>query len=101
MGPAGGGVKENWLSGFAGFFAFDDRGAMPLGHRLINDYFFDVIAGGNFVHQVEHHAFEQATKCTGSSTFFESCFSQRAKRVSGEVELHSFHAEQFGVLPGQ
>ena len=104
MGPAGGGIEENRikpLGGFAGFFALDEGRTVTFRHSLIDDHLLHVVAGGNFIHKVEHHTFEKTAESASSRAFFDGRLSEATEGIACEIELNPLHPKKLGILAGE
>jgi len=62
---------------------------------------FDVLAGRNVEHHVEHHFFENRTQGAGTGAAADGFFGKCAQGIAGDPELHIIHCELLAVLLDQ
>lgn len=59
---------------------------------------FDVAAGGDVEHDIEHHFLEDGAECAGAGATADGFLGEGAKGIAGDAEFDSVHGELFLVL---
>src|SRR5207249_4518762 len=70
-------------------------------HLLVDDALGDVLAGGELVHHVQQHLFQDGPQASGTRPPQQSLFRDGLHRVLAELELHAVEFEELLVLLDQ
>src|SRR2546425_7975765 len=71
---------------------------MGCNHISVDDDFFDISTGWDFIHYVEQNLFNDSTKSSGPCLLFERSLSGSIQGIIGENQLDAIKLQKFLIL---